>query len=46
VLVRRGLALLRDQRRVVAHAVERGCRPVTPEQAYAEVRRLAATDPR
>ena len=46
VLVRRGLALLRDQRRVVAHAVERGCRPVTPEQAYAEVRRLADLDRR
>jgi uridine kinase len=35
VLVRRGLALLRDQRRVVAHAVEKGCAPMTPEQAYA-----------
>ena len=28
VLVRRGLALMRDQRRVVAHAVELGCVPV------------------
>ena len=35
VLVRRGFALMRDQRRVVAHAVERGCTPVTPDQAYA-----------
>ena len=35
------LVLLRDQRAVVAHAVERGCRPVTPEQAYAAVRHLA-----
>jgi uridine kinase len=35
VLVRRGLALLRDQRRVVAHAVEKGCAPMTPDQAYA-----------
>jgi uridine kinase len=46
VLVRRGLDLLRAQRGVVAHAVERGCRPVTPEQAYAEVRRLAAAERR
>lgn len=41
VLVRRGLALLRDQQRVVAHAVARGCRPVTSEEAYAEVCRMA-----
>ena len=27
VLVRRGLALMRDQRRVIAHAVALGCRP-------------------
>ncbi len=40
VLVRRGWALLRAQRRVVAHAVELGCRPVTPEEAFAEIRRL------
>src|SRR4051812_45913047 len=44
VLVRRGLALLRDQRRVVAHAVERGCEPVTPEQAYAAATRLRDRD--
>lgn len=37
VLVRRGLDLLRDQRRVVAHAVELGCRQATPDQAYAEL---------
>ncbi|WP_426247067.1 ATP-binding protein [Nocardioides sp. LHG3406-4] len=37
VLLRRGLALLRDQRRVVDHAVSLGARPVTPEQAYAEI---------
>jgi uridine kinase len=30
VLVRRGLALLREQRRVVANAVALGCEPVTP----------------
>ena len=40
VLVRRGIALLRDQRRVVERAVERGCEPVTSEQAHAAVRRL------
>lgn len=40
VLLRRGWALLRDQREVVRHAVEQGCRPVTPVEAYAEVSRL------
>ena len=38
VLLRRGVALLRDQRRVVAHAVELGCGPVTPEEALSQVR--------
>jgi uridine kinase len=37
VLVRRGLALLRDQQRVVAHAVRQGCRRATGDQAYAEL---------
>ena len=37
VLVRRGLALMRDQQRVVAHAVRRGCRRATGDQAYAEL---------
>ncbi len=32
VLLRRGLALMRDQRRVVGHAVALGCTPVTPDQ--------------
>jgi uridine kinase len=41
VLVRRGLALLRDQRNVVAHAVELGCEPVTPDEAQERVRGLA-----
>jgi uridine kinase len=40
VALRRGLALMRDQRRVVAHAVELGCTPVSPEAAYAEVSAL------
>lgn len=43
VLVRRGLALLRDQRRVVEHAVALGCRPVTPDEAYAEIRAMLDT---
>ena len=42
VLLRRGLALLRDQRRVVAHAVELGCEPVSPEEAYAAVSALVS----
>ena len=44
VLVRRGLALMHDQRRVVSHAVERGCSPVTPDEAYAAIGLLAAGD--
>jgi uridine kinase len=40
VLVRRGWALLRDQRRVVGHAVALGCAPVTPEEAYVAIVRL------
>ena len=34
VLLRRGLALLRDQKRVVGHAVALGCQPVSPDEAY------------
>ncbi len=45
VLLRRGLALMRDQRRVVAHAVELGCEPVSPEQAYAAVSALVSRSP-
>lgn len=37
VLVRRGVALLRDQRRIVAHAVHLGCEPVTPDEAHARM---------
>lgn len=40
VLVRRGFALLRDQRGVVAHAVAKGCEPITPEQGFAAVTAL------
>ncbi|MCW2795958.1 ATP-binding protein [Nocardioides sp.] len=46
VLVRRGLALMRDQKRVVGRAVSRGCDPVTPEQALAAIRLLADEDAR
>ncbi len=42
VLLRRGLALMRAQRQVVAHAVALGCTPVTSEEAAAEVARLRA----
>lgn len=38
VLVRRGLALMRGQRRVVRDAEAKGCRVVTPEHAYRELR--------
>ncbi len=46
VLVRRGLALMRDQRRIVAAAVAAGCEPVSADQAYARVLRLPAAEPR
>lgn len=42
VLVRRGLALLRDQRRVVAQAVAAGCTPATPNQARTALAQLVA----
>ncbi|MFC4784234.1 uridine kinase family protein [Nocardioides sp. MAHUQ-72] len=45
VLVRRGLALMRDQQRVVARAVERGCLPVTPDQAFRAIGSLHQTEP-
>ena len=46
VLVRRGLALMRDQRRIVAAGVAAGCEPVSADQAYAAVQRLPASEPR
>jgi uridine kinase len=42
VLVRRGLDLLRDQRRVIDHAVALGCEPVTPDAALEAVASLRA----
>jgi len=40
VLLRRGLALARAQRRIVAEAVAAGCTPVSADEAYAQVQRL------
>jgi uridine kinase len=40
VLLRRGWALLRVHGDVVRHAVELGCREVTPHQAYDEIREM------
>ena len=37
MLVRRGVALMRDQQRVVAHALRQGCRRAPGDQAYAEL---------
>jgi len=37
MLVRRGVALMHDQRRVVAHAVELGCEVATPDEARARI---------
>ena len=45
VLVRRGVALMRDQRRVVARAVAHGCVPVTPDEARAAVEGLRPSLP-
>ena len=42
VLVRRGRALMRDQRRIVAEAVAAGCTAVSAEEAYRLVRALPA----
>ena len=49
VLLRRGLVLLRNEPRVVAHAVALGCAPMTSEEAYRHLRALisaGARDPR
>ena len=46
VLVRRGLAQMRGQRRVVSGAVALGCTPVTPDEAFAVLGGLAEADAR
>ncbi|HEU4512392.1 MAG TPA: ATP-binding protein [Nocardioidaceae bacterium] len=43
VLLRRGLMLLRDEPRVVAHAVELGCTPMTSEEAYRHITLLVGS---
>ena len=43
VLVRRGLHLLREQRRVVECAAALGCRVLHPEAAYAEITQVVAS---
>jgi uridine kinase len=45
VLLRRGWALLRAQHRVVEYAVTRGCRAMTPDEAYTDIQRLMARQP-
>ena len=45
VLVRRGVHLMREQRRVVEHAASLGCRVVHPEVAYTEITRLVGRRP-
>jgi uridine kinase len=42
VLLRRGVALMRDQKRVVSHAVSLGCEAVSPDDAYAAVSALVS----
>lgn len=44
VLLRRGLALMREQRGIVARAVAVGCRPVSGDRAYAEISALLAAE--
>ena len=45
VLLRRGVALLRGQRRVVADAVAKGCVALSPDEAVAAVARLREDRP-
>ena len=40
VLVRRGLALMREQRRLVAEVVAAGCTAVSPEEAADRIQEL------
>lgn len=43
VLLRRGVALLLAHGRVVDHAVTKGCRRVTPDQAFTELEAVACS---
>ena len=40
LLLRRGLLLMKEEPRIVAHAVSLGCAPLTPDEAFERVRRL------
>jgi uridine kinase len=40
VLLRRGWLLMRQEPRIVAHAVASGCVPMTPERAYHRISAL------
>lgn len=42
VLLRRGVVLMRAQRRVVEDAVAKGCRAVSPDEAFREITALVA----
>lgn len=46
VLLRRGLMLLRDEPRVIAHAVALGCVPMTSEETYRHLMAIAAASRR
>lgn len=46
VLLRRGWRLMRDEPRVVAHAVANGCTPMSPRRAHAVLSGSAAPTPR
>jgi uridine kinase len=43
VLVRRGWLLMRQEPRIVAHAVALGCEPMTSDEAYDRIRSLTGT---
>lgn len=45
LLLRRGWALMRAQGEVVRHAVSLGCRPVTPDEAFHAISRVASPRP-
>ncbi len=42
VLLRRGVALMRDQRRVVHNAVAKGCLPVSPDAGHHKISEITA----
>ena len=46
VLVRRGMALMREQRRLVAEVVAHGCEAVSPEEAASRIGDLVHADSR